>query len=117
MSDFEIAVERLTDWLQRHENAGPRAFMGDLTLVLLVAKKVWETEQQLAKYHCEKCGGLTFTLDTKVCGCGVTGTIDTSIDWTNGVTIATSLDDEKGGQDERVFNAGNIAQRWTRTIR
>jgi hypothetical protein len=37
MTDAEIAVERLTDWVTRHADHKQRAFIGDVTLVLAIA--------------------------------------------------------------------------------
>lgn len=37
MTDAEIAVERLTDWITRHADHKQRAFIDDVTLVLAIA--------------------------------------------------------------------------------
>jgi hypothetical protein len=49
VSDFEIAVQRLTSWLKKHQDdVRVREFIGDLTLVLLVAKDSQQLTARLA---------------------------------------------------------------------
>lgn len=50
MSDFEIAIERLTNWLKKHQDdLQHREFIGDITHVLLVAKEAARLEEKLAE--------------------------------------------------------------------
>lgn len=44
-TDTEIAIERLTDWINRHADHHQRAFIGDVTLVLAVARESLAMEQ------------------------------------------------------------------------
>ena len=45
MTDTEIAIERLTDWIKRHADHKQRAFIEDVTLVLAVAREAIAREQ------------------------------------------------------------------------
>lgn len=47
MTDAEIAVKRLTDWVIRHADHKPRAFIGDVTLVLAIVDDAIKTRGKL----------------------------------------------------------------------
>lgn len=38
MTEAEIAIQRLTAWVRDHGDAKPQAFIGDVTMVLMLAK-------------------------------------------------------------------------------
>ena len=47
MSDFDIALQRLTAWVRDYGDAKPRVFIGDLTLVLMAAKESYSQAAEI----------------------------------------------------------------------
>jgi hypothetical protein len=76
MTDFEVAVERLTAWLRDYGPTKNKPFVDDVTIVLYVAKQAALHGIDVKK--CEQCGGLRLKMTTPLCSCNVefaTGTI------------------------------------------
>lgn len=48
-NDFDIAVSRMTHWLGEYSDSKPKAFVGDVTLLLAAAKHARQLEAKLAE--------------------------------------------------------------------
>jgi hypothetical protein len=48
MSDFEIAIQRMSAWLRDYGGTKPREFVGDCAILLLAAKDLAEAQQKLS---------------------------------------------------------------------
>jgi len=47
--DFDIAMQRLTTWVRDYGDTKPREFIGDITIVLMVARDVDRQRQTIEK--------------------------------------------------------------------
>lgn len=45
MTDAEIAIERLTAWVRDYGDSKPQAFIGDVSMLLAIAKNANETQR------------------------------------------------------------------------
>jgi hypothetical protein len=55
MTDAEIAIERLTDWVRDYGDAKPKEFIGDISLLLVIAKGAMEKKEP-KPLPCPFCG-------------------------------------------------------------
>ena len=54
MTDFDVAIQRLTAWIRDHGDAKPKEFIGDLSIVLLAAKDSRNLKYRLKKFVDER---------------------------------------------------------------